>query len=222
MRVTVRPSRLRKIPKDRRLSIADYETREGDGASSHFLRVISRDQNFEFKFFRKEKWKTSRNPSLNIYHQSLTLTYYTTNDIAPSIIPILTQRFTPILLGRPREFPQERDLPSPDGAFIAPATLPGPLRHLDNSLGCSGSIRRKSERTIFRTKRHTSRARIHPQTHTYAHLPTSRYSVSVCTCISARGRRGRGRHGGDLAGGGCPRSAVLSRRPRLNIFHMFS
>lgn len=158
-----------------------------------------------------------------MHRRFLTLSYCATNDIAPSIIPILTWRFTPILLGRPREFPQGRDLPSPDGAFIAPATLPGSLRHLDNSLDCSGSIRRKSERAIFRTKRHTSRARarIHPQTHICAHLPASRYSVSVCTCISAKGRRGRG-HGGDLAGGGCPRSAVLSRRPRLNIFHMFS
>lgn len=98
------------------------------------------------------------------------------------------------------------DLPSPDDAFIARAALPGPLRHLDNSLGCSSSssssIRRKSERAIFRATRHTSRERASERahthkrtfTHTRVHLPHD--TPYPCARVHPRGVGGRGRHGG--------------------------
>lgn len=157
--------------------------------------------------------------------------------------PILARftRHRQCALERPSEFPGLRFTECPGDAFIAALHSPSVILITPSAAAAAASerIRRKSERAssgrratphtrahlhthILHTRTHSF---IHSLTHTHAHTCLTIYPsafVRVCARVYPRGAGGQGRGGGTWPAGVVRGRRVLSRRPRLNIFHMFS
>lgn len=176
-----------------------------------FLRCFSLFPPSTFSFISSSPFARDPKRLENFSSLSFRIVPHKQHSTIPTI-PILAHLTVNTSGGSPSEFPAAR-FTKPGWRIHPFPSAPDLRRRILIPPSAAASVERANAQSSER--RATPRA-----AHTRTPAP-ERYIACVHVCSRSEESWARG-GGGALAAGGCPRSAVLSRRSRLNIFHMFS